>query len=502
MSKFYSTKDWNREIEEDHTKSYRSDARVDYSRLIHSASFRRLVGKTQLLPYGESDFFRNRLTHSLEVAQIAKSIAQKINSELSNLSEADKNRLSISQEEAKSYQLDTDLIEFSALAHDLGHPPFGHIGEAALDALMINNGGFEGNAQTLRIISKLEKKYFQKDYEIGFTSSGDDVRVGLNSTYRTLASTLKYDNMIPISNRESVKNPSGEIISPMKGYYNEEKELVDRIKKHTLQLKESKDLKYKTIECQIMDIADDIAYSTYDLEDLFKAGFLTPLKIISAIKNTQLLDAVAKKVQDSLKIKYDRNQVEEILINTFASILEVSKVEGYEDDTNEEMKYEQEIIHARSIAYIHEVSKDVAMNGYRRTQFTSELVGDLVNSVRLTELNTEEPILSKVEMEEEINKVANVLKYFVFESQIMSPKFKIAEFRGKEIVKEIFESLMEKDNYRLMPIDFVQIFKASTSKHHQMRTTCDFIAGMTDRYALEFYGRLKSENPESIFKPL
>lgn len=117
-------------------QNYRSAFRRDYARLIHSAAFRRLQGKTQLYPGHESDFFRNRLTHSLEVAQIAKSIALKIN-EASDFFRAN--------------PINVDLVEFAGLAHDLGHPPFGHNGEHALDYCMRDHGGFEGNAQTLRL---------------------------------------------------------------------------------------------------------------------------------------------------------------------------------------------------------------------------------------------------------------------------------------------------------------------------------------------------------------
>ena len=127
----------------DAQERYRTQWRRDYARLIHSAAFRRLQGKTQLFPGGHSDFFRNRLTHSLEVAQIAKSIAIKINNTYSYF---------------KQNNIDTDLVETAALAHDLGHPPFGHNGEAALNDCMRCAGGFEGNAQTLRILAKLEKR--------------------------------------------------------------------------------------------------------------------------------------------------------------------------------------------------------------------------------------------------------------------------------------------------------------------------------------------------------
>jgi dGTPase len=159
----------------DEKEKYRSCWRRDYARLIHSAAFRRLQGKTQLFPGGHSDFFRNRLTHSLEVAQIAKSIAIMINATYA---------------EFKHNSIDTDLVETAALAHDLGHPPFGHNGEAALNDCMKNSGGFEGNAQTLRILAKLEKRETRSGAASGVQHpilSGKDNRAGLNLTFRTLA---------------------------------------------------------------------------------------------------------------------------------------------------------------------------------------------------------------------------------------------------------------------------------------------------------------------------
>ena len=159
-------------------ESYRSLWRRDYARLIHCPSFRRLQGKTQLFPGIETDFFRNRLTHSLEVAQIAKSIALKLN-------------YNLKKREEKPF-IEPDVAEFAGLAHDLGHPPFGHFGEQALDEKMADFGGFEGNAQTLRILTRTEKR------ELGeINDAGNDTRVGLNLTVRSIASVLKYDHVIP-----------------------------------------------------------------------------------------------------------------------------------------------------------------------------------------------------------------------------------------------------------------------------------------------------------------
>lgn len=242
------------------TEPFRSPWRRDYARLIHSASFRRLQGKTQVFPGHEFDFFRNRLTHSLEVAQIAKSIAIRLNATSSVFRQ-------------KSMKIEPEIVEFAGLAHDLGHPPFGHNGEEALDECMRDYGGFEGNAQSLRIVSRLEKKAYREDGE-QFGKDGTDMRCGLDLTYRCLASLLKYDKPIPIRYKDR------ETTGVMKGYYLEDHDLVFGMKKKVLGLVDES-IEFKTIECSIMDIADDIAYSTYDLEDIFKAGFLTPLDLLA-----------------------------------------------------------------------------------------------------------------------------------------------------------------------------------------------------------------------------
>jgi dGTPase len=236
----YGSGDLQREFDENEDAiPYRSDFTRDYGRVIHSASFRRLQGKTQVFPGHESDFFRNRLTHSLEVAQIAQGIAARLNYELP-LFQANK--------------IDERLCATAALLHDLGHPPFGHNGERALDAQMKTNGGFEGNAQTLRIVSRLEKRVQSLEGQL----------FGLNLTFRTLAAILKYDKKIPL--RRAAK------AGFVKGYYASDVGLVKQIKTKVSGSEGSKKKDWKTLECSIMDVADDIAYSTFDLEDALKAG--------------------------------------------------------------------------------------------------------------------------------------------------------------------------------------------------------------------------------------
>ena len=248
--------------------------RKDFARLLHAPAFRRLQGKTQLFPGVESDFFRNRLTHSLEVAQIACGIAARLNA-------------TSVQDAFAGASINEDLVEFAAIAHDLGHPPFGHNGELALDELMREHGGFEGNAQTLRILAAVERKLVK----VG--SNAVESRFGLDLTYRSLAAVLKYDRLIkPVRTRRADLS---------KGYYSSEAELVREIKQRVAPGLHAGGT-FKTIECAIMDIADDIAYSTYDLEDSLHAGFVTPLSLAESLANNPSVQAeVTRKTNKALK---------------------------------------------------------------------------------------------------------------------------------------------------------------------------------------------------------
>lgn len=456
-------------------EAYRSDFWRDYARLLHSPSFRRLTGKTQLFPHNESDFFRNRLTHSLEVAQIAKSIARKINYE-------------------QDLNIDEDLISFSALAHDLGHPPFGHQGEEALDECMLDYGGFEGNAQTLRILTKIEKKLIDEQFMSGVDEKANDIRKGLNLTYRSIASVLKYDNVIPFSKEERIKyhEAKDENIKPVKGFYKSEEEIINELKNKLVEKDYSS--KFKTIECSIMDIADDIAYCNYDLEDSFKANFLTPIDLL--YPSPALLERVVNSVNARTNLNLKADSISEVLISIFGDILhsteEIDKIKITEDN-------KEELIYFH-VGNAYRSSQNIASNGSFRTQFTSRLVGKFIRKVSL-QLNKENPIFSHVFIDDETKVEIEVLKTLIYESQILSPKLKIAELRGKEIVKKIFDTISNNDGFQLLPHDYQEIY-LQVKETEKPRIICDFIAGMTNKYAINFYGRLTSENPETIFKPL
>ena len=461
----YQDSDWHREYGSGSETGYRSGFRRDYARVLHSPAFRRLQGKTQLFPGIESDFFRNRLTHSLEVAQIAKSIALRLNSECDFL---------------RRCPIDLDLIETAALAHDLGHPPFGHNGEEALDACMRRMGGFEGNAQTLRILARLEKK----EPDVPIRSKADD-GVGLDLTYRTLASVLKYDSCIPP--RRGRRH--GTLV---KGYYRSERKLVEKIKEAVLGKGCAPKGQFKTIECGIMDLADDIAYSTYDLEDAFKAGFVTPIKLIAAASDETIVASLKAKTG------LDQDQILEQMMSLFGSrIVDLEYLEV--DPANVRADNPRGL--ALLAVEMDRASENLTRSGALRTNFTSELVNEYVDNVGV-EIDARSPALSTVSLRPDLEDRVAILKHLTYEMVIQSPSLKTVKYRGKDIVTSIFDALCAEEGELLLPEDFRDRAGDAHSDGVRSRVICDFIAGMTDRYAVEFYGRLKSDTPQTLFKPL
>lgn len=445
---------------------YRTDFDRDYGRVIHSPSFRRLDGKTQLFPSQEIDFFRNRLTHSLEVAQIAKSIARRLLAQNSKL------------------PLFPEVCEIAGLLHDIGHPPFGHNGEAALDECMVTSGGFEGNAQSLRIITRLEKKDLPAD-GIVIDDEGRDKRTGLNLTARVIASVIKYDRPIPSFRKKGA--------AVFKGYYESEKEIVSTVKKEVAG--DDKISNFKTIECWIMDLADDIAYSTYDIEDAFKGEFLTPFSMLSA--DDGMYTHIVKDLKDAgvdTTVEECRGEVFAIFADVWKKPIQAQKAIDPNDPAYS----------TRSIANFldsYRVSRQLANNGYYRTLFTSRLVNDFINGVEI-EINTSYPQLSRAYFKKEVLTKVTILKYFAFSSIIDSSRLKVAENRGYEIVQKIFYKLTSDNGSAYLPSDFQALYRLLRTDASKIRLISDFIAGMTDRYALEFYERLFSENPQTIYKPL
>jgi len=247
-NRFYNAFDSERLNEEKPQGEYRSAFQVDRDRVIHSPAFRGLQSKTQVFWSGEYDFYRTRLTHSLEVAQIGRSICHWLQHSSDLLSD--------------EYYIDSDLVEACCLAHDLGHPPFGHAGERSLNAFMGSSGGFEGNAQTLRLLT-----------ERIFSTS----RKGMNPSRAFIDGVLKYKTLWSELHRLQGKPPKNHFI------YDSQSKYLDFVMGERdfpaeYPPGDSRD-GFRSIELQIMDWSDDTAYSLNDISDSVRAGFLTIEKV-------------------------------------------------------------------------------------------------------------------------------------------------------------------------------------------------------------------------------
>lgn len=428
----------------------RNASDVDYARVIHSASFRRLQGKTQILNLGDSDFYRTRLTHSLEVSQIAMGIVRQLERNIS----PDLKYLLPSQTQ----------IQAVGLTHDLGHPPFGHGGEVALNYCMKNHGGFEGNGHTLRILTRLEK----------FSQNA-----GANLTRRTLLGVLKYPapysafsdpallpclsdktHTIQIIDREKSKPP--------KCYLDSEKHIVDWIfdglDKNDValftQVKKGKAGKHgktmhKSLDCSIMDVADDIAYGVHDFEDAIALSMIS---------------------EDDF-----REYVQEKDCRPFLDLLN--------------NKYPHEF---RNDVYGGFVARLFGHGGDRKRQI-SRLVHHFLTHIEwVEEGGFKEPLLRyRVRLHGDVKPFLDALQKLVMEKVIKSANVQQLEFKGQKMVVSVFEAIASE------PESFLpQDTKLKYQEAGDIRVICDYIAGMTDGFLLKTYERLFSPRMGSVFDKL
>ena len=376
----------------------RQELMRDYARVLYSSSFRRLQGKMQLFIPKSEVFYRNRLTHSHEVAQIAKTIAKKL-------------KLS-----------DTLTVQTCSLAHDIGNPPFGHAGENFLNEIYPEYP-FEGNAQTLRILRKIEERHFEFN--------------GLNLTIRTLLGVVKYyapessTLFLPLNVKKTIPNKK----FLYKGDYETVTKWITEF-----------GIEHKTIDCEIMDIADEIAYAVHDLED-------------------------------SLKLKYFT--IDELLheFNISDDFKEITK--EFETFINKAKKFANKAI-------VYETSEEYAM--LFRKELTSLLSSAFIIDLGL--VNNKLSFLS-------LGKLVKGLKVLTFKSIKRRPDIIEYEQLGKHVISKLFEVYSDRTynkNMVLMPANY-------RFEDYWERKVKDYIGGMMDNYAIQQYEKYFGElNKTGIYK--
>ncbi|MBA6353306.1 deoxyguanosinetriphosphate triphosphohydrolase family protein [Colwellia sp. BRX8-4] len=415
---------------------HRSPFQRDRARILHSAAFRRLQSKTQVMGSGQSDFYRTRLTHSLEAAQIGSGISAQLRNKHAQLS-------------AELFPDDENLIESICLAHDIGHPPFGHGGEVALNYMMRNHGGFEGNGQTFRIVSHLEP--FSEFY-------------GMNLSRRTLLGLIKYPQLLteltqlplPVA-PHSFRQLKAADWHPAKGLYSDDTEMFDwvlsplsaddRALFQSIKKTKNKHNKtiFKSLDCSIMELADDIAYGIHDLEDAIVTGVVS------------------------------QQDFEQEVITKLKAIDE-PWLQDYCQRLTAKLFNEQ-----------HYIQKE-AIGG---------LVNYLITEIYLADLNENstisftEPLLRyNAKLPVNAAKALQIFKDFVFSFVIKQTSIQQLEYRGQQIVMELFEALAS-DPARLLPKHTKQRWLyAKTHNLNEHRVIADYVSGMTDDYATHLYQRL------------
>ena len=261
LSKGYTELDEERFVNEPPKRAGRRAFARDRARVLHSSGLRRLAAKTQVLAPGADDFPRTRLTHTLEVAQIGRELGEALSA-------------------------DPDLVETACLTHDLGHPPFGHNGETALHEIAKDFGGFEGNAQTLRILTRLESKTFFEDRS-----------VGLNLTRASLDASTKYPWGFDGENSKF-------------GFYEDDREIFEWVRKYSEPNK-------KTFECQIMDFADDIAYSVHDFEDAIHSNLVDLDALTSKEVAEELFELANNFYGGDFEVNFYQEQLDYLLAQPY-----------------------------------------------------------------------------------------------------------------------------------------------------------------------------------------
>ena len=395
---------------------HRTPFQIDRDRVLFSSAFRQLQSKTQVFQSGEYDFYRTRLTHTIEVARIARSIAEYINQTSDRL--------------RPDFHIDPDLVEAVGLAHDLGHPPFGHIGERKLNELMAVHGGFEGNAQTLRILTRLI-------YE------RPDRPSGMKPTRAFLDGILKYKAL----HRECCQGSDGSISYPDNHFlYDNQDEVrafvfpgMDFSKCPPAELNA-----FKSIECQIMDWADDTAYSLHDIVDGIKARFITP-------------------------------------------------------DTLQEWAEQQDDLSSYQVQILDDLIGEIRSGGYEPR--TSLWIGQFIQACSLQPADS--PLAEssnrhrfQLLIEPRVSEVCSLHKRIAFDLIFKSPPLQQIEFKGGYLLTRLFEAYTEhllgqlEKPLRILPDPVNQWVRNAPDDNQKRRLLCDYLASLTDGQAIRAYKRL------------
>ncbi|MDX1916600.1 MAG: deoxyguanosinetriphosphate triphosphohydrolase [Rickettsiaceae bacterium] len=353
---------------------YRNEFQRDKDRIIHSNTFRRLQYKTQVFVNHEGDHYRNRLTHSIEVASIARSIARDLNAS-------------------------EDLAECIALGHDLGHSPFGHAGEDELSACMKNYGGFCHNAHAIKLLTKLEKRYCS--YE------------GLNLTWEVIEGIAKHNGPI-----------TGDIPIAITEYDGE----------HSLNLHE-----YSSLEAQIAALSDDITYNCHDLEDGIRANMFDIQDLLSL--------SSLEKIVENIMSKYPRLEKGRQMFEIVRELAHVF-IEDLLYTTKENIKN-----------YNIKTDEDVRKLGKPLASFSSKVL-----------------------------KLIEEIRFFLKTRVYQNHRVILTRYKCKKVVRELFNLYF--NNPECMPLEWR--LRAEEGEYEKARAIADFIAGMTDRYAIEKYNALFS----------
>ncbi len=413
-----------------------SEFQRDRARIIHSSSFRALQSKTQVLGLGESDFYRTRLTHSLEVAQIGSGIAEWLRE---NASDAD----------LRSLMPSFSLIEAICLAHDIGHSPFGHGGEIAMNAMMREDGGFEANGQTLRILARLGE-YSDQD--------------GLDLTRRSMLGTIKYPALYSDTARyaTSLPSPAQQPLNidhwePPKCLYDTEAEVLDwllapfssadrdRLTQLDTPSEPGKHLRtrHKPFDTSIMELADDIAYGVHDLEDALA---------LSLVHRNVWDESVSQRIRSmGLPSPFD----------------------------------DMDLMDQRLFA--------TATTG--RKHAISMLVSYFIREISLTrDQGFEHPLLSfKASMSPDAYAVLLLIKQFVMSHVIKRPELQHLQYKGQRVIITLFDIFRENPQ-RLLPVPiFLQYERIG------LRAIADYLSAMTDVSAGKLYHKLLSPASGSIY---